>query len=101
MTQQSHYFDIYPEKITILIHACNPVINVALFTIARTWKQPRFPLTDEWIKNLWYIYTVEYYSNIKKSKSESILVRWMKLEPAIQSKMSEIEKQVLYITVYA
>ena len=56
----------------------------ALFIIARTWKQLRCPLADEWIRKLWYIYTVEYYSAIKK-KFESVLMRWMKLEPIIQS----------------
>ena len=53
----------------------------ALFTIARTWKQP---LTDEWIKKLWYIYTMEYYSAIKRNTFESDLMRWMNLEPIIQ-----------------
>ena len=59
----------------------------ALFTIARTWKQPRCPLTDEWIKKL-YIYTMEYYSAIKRNTSESVLMRWMNLEPIIQSEIS-------------
>ena len=53
----------------------------ALFTIARTWKQPRCSLTDEWIKKLCYIYTMEYYSAIKRKAFESVLMRWMKLEP--------------------
>ena len=65
----------------------------ALFTIARTWKQPRCPLADEWIKKLWYIYTMEYYSAIKKNTFESVLMRWMKLEPIIQSEASQKEKQ--------
>ena len=60
----------------------------ALFIIARTWKQPRWPLTDEWTKKLWYIYTVEYYSAIKRNAFESVLVRWMNLEPVIQSEVS-------------
>ena len=58
----------------------------ALFTIARTWKQPRCPSTDEWIKKC-YIYAMEYYSAIKKNKSESVLVRWMNLPPGIQSEL--------------
>ena len=62
------------------------MFTAALFTIARTWKQPRCPLVDEWIGKLWYIYTVEYYSAIKKNTRESVLMRWMKLEPIIQSK---------------
>ena len=64
----------------------------ALFTIARTWKQPKCPLADEWIRKLWYIYTVEYYSAIKKNAFESVLMRWMTLEPFIHSKFSQKEK---------
>ena len=64
----------------------------ALFTIARTWKQPRCPSADEWIIKLWYIYTMEYYSANKKNAFESVLMRWMKLEPIIQSKVSQKEK---------
>ena len=64
----------------------------ALFTIARTWKQPRCPLTDEWIKKLWYIYTMEYYSAIKSNAFESVLMRWMNLEPITQSEVSQKEK---------
>ena len=64
----------------------------ALFLIARTWKQPRCPSADEWIRNLWYIYTMEYYSAIKKNTFESGLMRWMKLEPIIQSEVSQKEK---------
>ena len=64
----------------------------ALFTIARTWKQPRCPSTDEQIKKLWYIYTMGYYSAIKRKEFESVLVRWMNLEPVIQSEVSEKNK---------
>ena len=64
----------------------------ALFTIARTWKQPRCPSADEWITKLWYIYTMEYYSAIKKNTFESVLMRCMKLEPIIQSEVSQKEK---------
>ena len=64
----------------------------ALFTIARTWKQPKCPLTDEWIKKMWYIYTMEYYSAIKRKKTELFVVRWMDLETAIQSEVSQKEK---------
>ena len=65
---------------------------VAQFTIARIWKQPRFPLTDEWIKKLWHIYTMEYYSVIERNTFESVLMRWMDLEPIIQSELSQKEK---------
>ena len=64
----------------------------ALFTIARTWKQPGCPSADKWIKKLWYIYSREYYSAIKKNAFESVLMRWMKLEPIIQSGVSQKEK---------
>ena len=66
---------------------CNP-----LFIIARTWKQPRCPSADEWIRKLWYIYTMEYYSAVKKNSFESVLTRWMKLEPIIHSEVSQKDK---------
>ena len=78
---------IYPEETKIEKDTCIPLFIAALFTIARTWKQPRCPLTDEWIK-LWYVYTMEYYSAIKRNAFESVLVRWMNLEPVIQSEVS-------------
>ena len=68
------------------------MFTAALFTIARTWKQPRCPLTDEWIKKLWYIRTMDYYSVIKRKTFESDLIRWMNLEPIIQSEQSQKEK---------
>ena len=64
----------------------------ALFTIARSRKQPRCPLADEWIRKLWYIHTMEYYSAIKKNAFESVLMRWMKLEPIIRSEVRQKEK---------
>ena len=64
----------------------------ALFMIARTWKQPRCRLADEWIRKLRYTYTMEYYSTIKKNTFESVLMRWMKLEPIIQREVSQKEK---------
>ena len=64
----------------------------ALFTIARTRKQPRCPSADEWIRKLWYIYTMEYYSAIKKHIFESVLMRWMNLEPVTQTEVSQKEK---------
>ena len=76
----------------ILKGTCIPLFTVALFTIARTWKQPRCPSTDECIKKLWYIYTMEYYSAIKRSTFELVLMRWMNLEPNIQSEVSQKEK---------
>ena len=64
----------------------------ALFTIARTRKQPKCPSTDEWIKKMWHIYTMEYYSAIKRNKIELFVVRWMDLESVIQSEVSQKEK---------
>ena len=64
----------------------------ALFTIARTWKQLRYPSTDEWTRKLWNIYTMEYYSAIKRNTFELVLMRWMNLEPIIQSEISQKEK---------
>ena len=68
------------------------MFTAALFIIAKTWKQFRCLSTDEWIKKLWYIYTMEYYSTIKKNTFESVLMKWMKLEPIIQSEVSQEEK---------
>ena len=64
----------------------------ALFIIARTWKQPRCSSADEWIRKLWNIYKMKYYSAIKKNTFESVLMRWMKLDPIIQSEVSQKEK---------
>ena len=62
---------------------CTPMFIAALFMIARIWKHPRCPSADKWIRKLWYIYTMEYYSDTKKNTSESFLMRWMKLQPII------------------
>ena len=64
----------------------------ALFTIARTWKQPKCPSTDEWIKKMWYIYTVEYYSAMKRNEIEFFVDTWVDLEFVIQSEISQKEK---------
>ena len=64
----------------------------ALSTIARTWKQPRHPLADEQIMKLWYIYTMEYYSAIKRNTCESVLMRWMNLDPIVQSEVNQNEE---------
>ena len=76
------------------------MFTAALFTIARTWKQPRCPLTDEWIKNLWYICTMEYYSPMKKNTFESVLMQWINLEPIIQSEVSQKEKDKYHILTH-
>ena len=83
---------IYPEETKTENDARIPGFIAALFAVARTWKQPRCPPEDEWIRKLWYIYTMEYYSAIKKYTFESVLMRWVKLEPIIQSEVSQKEK---------
>ena len=72
----------------------SPQVVTAIMKLkdARTWKQPRCPSADEWIRKLWYIHTMEYYSAIKKNSFESALMRWMKLEPIIQSEVSQKDK---------
>ena len=83
---------IHIEEARIERDMCTSVFIAALFIIARTWKQPRCPSADKWIRKLWYIYTIEYYSAIKKNTLESVLMRWMKLEPIEQSEVSQKEK---------
>ena len=83
---------IHIEETRIERDTCTPVFIADLFTIARTWKQPRCPSADKWIRKLWYIYTMEYYSAIKNNTSRSVLMRWMKLEPIIQSEVSQKDK---------
>ena len=83
---------IYPEKTIIQKESCIKMFIAALFTIARTWKQPRCPSTDEWINKMWHIYTIEYYSAIKGNEIELFVVRWMDLQSVIQSEVSQKEK---------
>ena len=79
---------------------CIPLFTAALFTTARTWKQPRCPSTDEWIKKLWYIYRMEYDSAIKRNAFESVLMRQMNLESIIQSEVSQKEKDKYHILTH-
>ena len=67
-------------------------VHCTQFTVAWTWKQPRCPSTDEWINKIWYIHTTEYYSVIKRNTYESVLMRWINLDPIIQSEVSQKEK---------
>ena len=71
------------------------MLIAALFTIAKTWKQPKCPLIDEWIKKMWYIYTMEYYSAIKKNEIMSFAATWMDLEIIILSEVSQTEKNTI------
>ena len=91
---------IYTKETRMERDTCTPVFIAALFIIARTWKQPRCPSADEWIRMLWYIYTMEYFSAIKKNAFESVLMRWMKLEPIIQSEVSQKEKHQYSILMH-
>ena len=91
---------IYTEETRIERDMCTPMFITALFTIARTWKQPRYPSADEWIRKLWYIYTMEYYSTIKKNALELVLMRWTELEPIIQNEVSQKEKHQYSILMH-
>ena len=83
---------IYPEKTIIQKESCTAMFTVALFTVARTWNQPKCSLMDEWIEKMWHIYTMEYYSAIKRNEMELFVVRWLELESVIQSEVSQKEK---------
>ena len=87
------WLDLHVVQGILKRDTCTPMFIAALFIIARTWKQPRCPSANEWIRKLWYIYTMEYYSAIKKNSFESVLMRWTKLEPIIQSEVSQKDKQ--------
>ena len=77
-----------------------PIVIEAQFTIVRTWKQSGCPLTDEWIKKVWHIYTMEYYSAIKRNECESVEARWMNLESVIQSEISHQEKNRYHVLMH-
>ena len=91
---------IHIEETRIERDMCIPMFIAALFIIARTRKQPRCPSAGKWLKKLWYIYTTKYYSAIKKNAFESVLIRWMKLEPIIQSEVSQKEKHQYSILMH-
>ena len=77
---------------------CTPMFIAALFTIAKTCKQPKCPSTEEWIKKMWFIYTAEYYSAIKKSELMPFAATWMDLESVLLSEVSQIEKEKYHMT---
>ena len=91
---------IYREKTVIQKDTCTRMFIAALFTITRSWKQPKCPSTDEWIKKRWYIYTMEYYSAIKRNEIWSFVETWMDLETVIQSEVSQKEKNKYRILTY-
>ena len=90
---ESPLLGIHSEETRIERDTCTPMFIAALFTIARTWKQPICPSTNEWIRKQWYIYTMEYYLAIKKNAFESVLLTWIKLEPIIQREVGQKENQ--------
>ena len=81
-----------PPFFIIQKESCTTMFIAALFTIGRTWKQPKCPSTEEWIKKMWHVYTMEYHSAIKRNEMELCVVRWMALESVIQSEVSQKEK---------
>ena len=91
---------IDPEKTIIQKETCTTMFIAALFTIARTWKQPKCPSTDEWIKKMWNIYTMQYYSAIKRNEIELFVVRRMDLESVIQTEVSQKEKNKHHILTH-
>ena len=91
---------IYPENTIIQKDTCTPMFIAALFTIARSQKQTKCPLTDKWVKNLWYIYTMEYYLARKRSETGSFVEMWMDLETVIQSEASQKEKNKYHILTH-
>ena len=91
---------IHPGETKIEKYTCIPLFITALFKRAIAWKQPRYPSTNEWIKKFWYIYTMEYYSAIKRNAFESVLMRWMNLEPIIESEVSQKEKDKYHILTH-
>ena len=91
---------IYPEKTITRKESCITMFIAALFTIARIWKQPKCPSTDEWMKKMWHMYTMEYYSAIKRNEIELFVVRWMDPESIIQSEVSHKEKNKYHMVTH-
>ena len=92
MTQQSHSWAYIQTKLSLKKDTCTRMFTAALFTIAKTWKQPKCPSTDDWIRKMWYIYTMEYYLAIKKNDIMPFAATWMELETLILSEISQKEK---------
>ena len=91
----------YPEKTISRKDTCTPMFIAALYTTAKTWKQSKCPLTEEWIKRMWYIYTMEYYSAIKRKEITAFAATWMDLEITMLSEVSQTVRhphQILSLT---
>ena len=99
MTQQSHSWACTPRK-PELKETRVPNVHCSTVYNTRTWKQPRCPSADKWVRKLWYIYTMEYCSAIKKNSFESVVMRWIKLEPIIQSEVSQKDKDQYSILMH-
>ena len=91
---------IYPEKTMTQKDTCTPMFTAALFAIAKTWKQPKCPSTEEWIKKMWYIYTMEYYSAITKNKIIPFAATWMDLEIIMLSEVSQTDTNIKCYHLY-
>ena len=94
------FLGIYLEKTQIQKDTCTQVFTEALFTIAKTWKQPKCPLTEEWIKYMWYVYTMEYYSAITKNKIMPFATTWMDLEIIMLSEVSQRKTNTIWYHYY-
>ena len=86
---------IYPVKTIIRKDTCTPMFTAALFTIAKTWKQPKCPLTEQWIKKMWYIYTTEHYAAVTKNKIMPFAATWMDLEIVILSEVRASKTNII------
>ena len=95
MIQQSQLLDIYLEKTLVQKDACTPMFIATLFTIDKTRKQPKCPLTNEWVKKMWYIYTMEYYSAIKNNKIMPFAATCMDLEMDTLSEISQTKTNIM------
>ena len=94
------FLDMYLDKTIIRKDKFTPMFIETLFTIARTWKQPKCPSTEEWIKKMWYIYTMEYYSAIKRNEIVSFAETWLDIDTVIQSEVSQKEKNKYHILMH-